>query len=265
MQTPAPIGAGVAVSFSAQPCFNLTRRDSGKISISGGIIDAFRHAAEFAIDLVYPKRCAGCTRRGTWLCEDCRKALTLFSLPWCDRCGVPGTYLRCKCHSTPRNLDQVRSVGPFDGWLRGAVVQFKYHGEWARTAQLAPLLASTIVHLQPIDALIPVPLHPTRLRQRGFNQSLLLAQHAGELLNIEVKEPLIRTRRTDAQVNLGAQQRQANVAGAFTAQPDIAVAGLSIVLIDDVVTTGSTLSACAEALTVAGAASIKAASLAREM
>jgi len=119
--------------------------------------------------------------------------------------------------------------------------------------------------MQLIDALVPVPLHPTRLRQRGFNQSLLLAQQAGELLNVEVKEPLIRTRRTDAQVSLGAQQRKANVAGAFIAQPNIAVAGLSIVLIDDVVTTGSTLSACAEALTVAGAASIKAVSLAREM
>jgi competence protein ComFC len=232
---------------------------------SEGIIDAFRHAAEFAIDLVYPKRCAGCSRRGSWLCEDCRTALTLFSAPWCDRCGVPGTYLRCKCHSTPRNLDLVRSVGPFDGWLRGAVVQFKYHGEWARKAHLGALLANTITQMQLIDALVPVPLHPTRLRQRGFNQSLLLAQHAGELLNVEVKEALIRTRRTDAQVSLGPQQRKANVAGAFTVQPNIALAGLSIVLIDDVVTTGSTLSACAEALTVAGAASIKAVSLAREM
>jgi competence protein ComFC len=233
--------------------------------MTGGNIDAFRHAAEFAVDLVYPKRCAGCSRRGTWLCEDCRTALTLFTPPWCDRCGVPGTYLRCRCHSTPRNLDQVRSVGPFDGWLRGAVVQFKYHGEWARTAHLGALLAGTVAQLQPSDALIPVPLHPTRLRQRGFNQSLLLAQYVGDLLNIEIKEPLIRTRRTDAQANLGAQQRMANVAGAFAAQPNIVVTGLSIVLIDDVITTGSTLSSCAEALTGAGAASVKAVSLAREM
>jgi competence protein ComFC len=122
-----------------------------------------------------------------------------------------------------------------------------------------------IEELQHIDALIPVPLHPTRLRQRGFNQSLLLARQVGGLTGVEVKESLIRTRRTDAQVNLGAEQRMANVAGAFAVHPQIPVAGLSVVLIDDVVTTGSTLSSCAEALINAGASSVKAASLAREM
>jgi predicted amidophosphoribosyltransferase len=82
---------------------------------------------------------------------------------------------------------------------------------------------------------------------------------------VEVKEALIRTRRTDAQVGLGAEERMTNVAGAFAVQPTFPVAGLSIALIDDVVTTGSTLSACAEALIRAGAASVSAASLAREM
>jgi ComF family protein len=110
-----------------------------------------------------------------------------------------------------------------------------------------------------------VPLHDTRLRQRGFNQSLLLAQHTGALLGIDVKDALVRTRRTDAQVNLGSEQRTINVAGAFAVQPNISVAGLAIVLIDDVITTGSTLSGCAEALINAGATSVKAASLAREM
>jgi ComF family protein len=149
--------------------------------------------------------------------------------------------------------------------LRGAVVQFKYHGEWARTPHLGELLAGSVAHLQRVDALIPVPLHPTRLRQRGFNQSLLLAQYAGDSLRVEVKEALVRTRRTNAQVTLGAEQRKVNVAGAFAIKPNIAVAGLSVVLIDDVVTTGSTLSACAEVLIGAGAASVKAVSLAREM
>jgi predicted amidophosphoribosyltransferase len=89
------------------------------------------------------------------------------------------------------------------------------------------------------DALIPVPLHSTRLRQRGFNQSLLLAQHAGSLLGIEVKQALNRTRRTDAQVNLGSTQRMINVAGAFAVRPGFSVEELSIVLIDDVVTPGA--------------------------
>jgi ComF family protein len=122
-----------------------------------------------------------------------------------------------------------------------------------------------IADLQQVDALIPVPLHSTRLRQRGFNQSLLLARQVGCLTGVEVKESLIRTRRTDAQVNLGAEQRMANVAGAFAVDLHIPVAGLSVVLIDDVVTTGSTLSSCAEALINAGATSVKAVSLAREI
>jgi ComF family protein len=119
--------------------------------------------------------------------------------------------------------------------------------------------------MERIDLFVPVPLHPDRLRERGFNQSLLLAQHVGDRLAVQVTEALVRTRRTNAQVNLGAKQRMANVAGAFAIQPEIQVAGLSVVLIDDVVTTGSTLSACAEALLSAGASSVKAASLAREM
>lgn len=231
----------------------------------GGAIKPLRAAAEFAIDLVYPKRCAGCSRRGTWLCSDCGTELHLFTPPWCARCGVPATYTRCTCTSTPETLEQVRSVGPFEGWLRGAVTQFKYHGEWARAAHLGELLATVAADLQPIDTLIPVPLHPARLRHRGFNQSLLLAQKAGAILGVEVQDALIRTRRTDAQVTLGSTQRQANVAGAFAVRRGTVVAGLSIVLIDDVVTTGSTLSACADALREAGASSVRAASIAREI
>ena len=181
---------------------------------SGGNINSFRHAADFAIDFVYPKRCAGCSRRGTWLCVECDTALPRFRSPWCNRCGVPATYSCCKCLSTPKNLEQVRSVGPFDGWLRSAIVQFKYHGEWARAAHLGEPLAAAVAHLPGADALIPVPLHPARLRQRGFDQSLLLAQQVSSLLRLEVMQGLVRTRRTDAQVNLGADQRKVNVAGA---------------------------------------------------
>jgi ComF family protein len=110
-----------------------------------------------------------------------------------------------------------------------------------------------------------VPLHPVRLRQRGFNQSLLLAQELGTLLNLPVEEAIARTRRTQPQVRLGAGERLSNVAGAFVMRAGHDVEDRSFLLVDDVITTGSTLAGCAEALRAAGALSVSAATIAREM
>jgi ComF family protein len=159
----------------------------------------------------------------------------------------------------------VRSVGPYDGWLRGAVIQFKYHGEWGRAEHLGRALARLLHDMMDIDALVPVPLHPSRLRQRGFNQSLLLAQHAGHGVGVAVDDLLTRTRYTTPQVSQGAEMRAINVAGAFSLGPHHEVAGRSLVLVDDVITTGSTLSACAETLLKAGARVVAAATVAREL
>ena len=159
----------------------------------------------------------------------------------------------------------MRSFGPFDGWIRKAILQFKYEAEWARAEHLGPLLASSIEDLHDIDALVPVPLHPARLRQRGFNQSLLLAKHVSALMNLPVEELVVRTRRTQAQAQLRGIDRAANVAEAFGVPVAERVNGRAIVLIDDVVTTGSTLAACASALRAAGATSVSAVTLAREM
>jgi ComF family protein len=233
--------------------------------LTGDSIDRVRVVAEFGIDLMYPKRCAGCGRRGKWVCAHCEAALALFTEPWCQRCGIPPGYGRCRCETLPDALDLVRSVGAYTGWLRGAVIQLKYHGEWGRAQPLGRDLAHRIASVPAVDALVPVPLHPARLRQRGFNQSLLLARHAGRLLDVNVADVLIRTRQTSAQVSLGAEARAMNVAGAFALRPRHEVAGQSFVLVDDVITTGSTLAACAETLLVAGARAVAAATVAREM
>ena len=230
----------------------------------GEMLNLLRTTADFAVDLVYPKRCAGCDRRGTWLCTECERALERFAAPWCDRCGVPAA-MSCRCSSMPDVLGRVRSVGPFEGWLRGTIVHFKYHGEWARADQLGALVAAVAADLGSVDALIPVPLHTARLRQRGFNQSLLVASHAGVCLNTPVEQTLIRIRRTAAQVQLGAQARQSNVSGAFSLAPRHEINGRSFILIDDVITTGSTLAACAEVLLRAGATNVSVATVAREL
>lgn len=159
----------------------------------------------------------------------------------------------------------MRSVGPYSDWLRRAIIDFKYHGEWARAEPLAELLAEAMEDLLPCDGLIPVPLHPSRLRQRGFNQSLLLAQHAAVHRSAPVLDVLARVRRTQAQAQLPAASRDANVRGAFALKPGPSVAGKTVILVDDVLTTGATLTSCAAALLDAGAAGVKVATLAREL
>ncbi len=227
-------------------------------------VDHLRGATAFAIDVVYPKRCAGCGRRGSWLCEACDAGIDHFVPPWCAICGVP-VHLQCRCASLPDGVEQMRSAGPYEGWFRGAVVQCKYHGEWGRAEHLAEMLAKVADDLRPFDALVPVPLHPSRFRQRGFNQAQLLAQHAAKVLAVLIDDVLMRTRRTDPQVHLGATQRFINVQGAIQVKPGSLVSGRSLVLVDDVVTTGSTLAACATALVEAGACCVKAATVTREM
>jgi ComF family protein len=221
--------------------------------------------AAYAVDVVYPKRCAACGRRGAWVCAECESRYLPFAKPWCDRCGIPAYGQHCNCASAPPGLNRVRSFGPFDGWLREAILQFKYDAEWARAQHLGPLLASSVADLPDVDVLVPVPLHAGRLRQRGFNQSLLLAKQISAAMNLPVEEQIVRTRRTQAQARLRGADRAANVADAFAVPFAERVNGRAVVLIDDVVTTGSTLAACAAAARTAGAVSVSAVTLAREM
>jgi ComF family protein len=165
----------------------------------------------------------------------------------------------------PPSLTRVRSIGPFDGWLQRAIVEVKYHGEWARAEHLAEPLAALVNGEIAADALVPVPLHPARLKQRGFNQSLVIARYTANLLEAEVLDVLVRNRRTAPQVSLGARARRENVENAFSATPDVRLGGRSLVVIDDVITTGSTLAACADTLLHAGAGSVSVVTIAREM
>ena len=213
---------------------------------------------------MYPKRCAGCGRRGDWVCAGCDAAFIRFAPPWCLVCGVPVSF-PCHCHSLPEGVSSIRSAGSFDGWLRGAITQCKYHGEWGRIEDLATMLAEVASDLRPIDALVPVPLHSSRLRHRGFNQSHLLTIHAAKILNVQVAPVLVRTRRTEAQVRLGAAQRLRNIQGAIQVLPGSLVLGKNLIVVDDVVTTGSTLAACAATLVRAGADTVHALTVAREM
>jgi ComF family protein len=178
--------------------------------------------------------------------------------PLCECCGREvGAGNRCQdCARDRPRIDGVRACGRFDGAIRQAVHRLKYNGQRALAEPLAELLAKTAHGLPPADAIVPVPLHPTRERQRGYNQSALLGRALGRRLDVPVLEAVSRVRKTDDQVGLDRRRRRENVKAAFACpQPELA-SGRNLLLLDAVCTTGSTLNACAEPLLRAGAATV---------
>jgi ComF family protein len=221
---------------------------------------------------VSPVSGAPVLRSGELTAEDW-KAVTFIERPHCRSCGVPFDHpsyddMDCPaCLASPQAFGCARSVFVYDAASRPMVLSFKHAGRTDAVAAYGRWMARAGADaLKDADALIPVPLHPSRLRKRRFNQSLLLAEAISNLTGVPVDaHALVRVRRTPTQGGLTAKGRARNVAGAFAVR-ERARAGLKsqrLVLIDDVFTTGATLSACVRALKRAGAVNVNAITLAR--
>ncbi|HHB90302.1 MAG TPA: ComF family protein [Anaerolineae bacterium] len=220
------------------------------------------------LDLFFPPKCVYCGRLGDYLCRPCRDEAQPIGREVCIRCGNPMT-VRSVCHlcrrDPPDPLRGIRGVFFYKGPISQSIRSLKYHG----VQELATILGMFLVdylreHPIPIDMLIPVPLHAQRLAARGFNQSELLAQTITRTLGIPTRNDILRrVRATQSQTHLNRVQRQQNVAGAFEPYPGVDLRGRSVLLIDDVATTGATLRACAQPLARAGAAEIWALTVAR--
>ena len=219
-----------------------------------------------ALDLLFPLPCAGCGREGKVICEECLPDLPRLTSPYCAVCATPGNLSPCHwCQENPSNIDGIWAPFLMEGMIKQAIHSFKYRGVRAAAPDLGRLLAGYLAeHPVPGDVLMPVPLHSRRLRYRGYNQSALLARelakHTGHAIELEA---LARFKDALPQVDAGSpSQRRSNVEGSFRCTGK--VSGRKVILVDDVATTGSTISSCAATLKASGAASVWGLVLARE-
>jgi len=218
------------------------------------------------VDLILPPRCGGCRRVGAWLCDRCRASIRRLEEPLCRRCGAEVASPRsdCGCRVRLPALTRLRSAVAYEGPAEKAIHRFKYEG-WRRLSRpLALLLAERLV-VEGVAArwVVAVPLHRDRVRQRGFNQSELLAADLRRMLALDAADgELVRTRSTPPQVGRDRRSRFENVKDAF-AWRGARLRGEPIMLVDDVATTGATLNACAAALNGAGSGPVTGVSIAR--
>ena len=222
-----------------------------------------------ALDLLFPQRCVSCGREGDYICRSCHQSLLLITPPVCPRCGrpQPSGILCSDCIDWQADIDGIRSPFIFDGVMRQAIHELKYRNLRALAAPLAKLLYDYLmVNPVPGEVLVPVPLHRKRLRERGYNQSSLLAREMSKLTGLLVVDDcLVRQQPAPPQARTASiSERQRNVAGAFACR-DGRLRGKQVLLIDDVTTSGSTLNACAGALKSAGAASVWGLVIAKEV
>ena len=236
-------------------------------------------AGRLLLDILLPRTCLHCKRdlsfsTGLPLCPDCLAQLKEVPKLFCQRCGVPlpdgGAHcFHCRGSKAAQyKCSLIRSAQLFNPEARSLAHHFKYRGKTA----LAPFMAGRLVialerygELAPFSVIVPVPVSPDRFKERGYNQSLLLARELGKLSGLEVWEDvLVKVRETRQQALLGRDERAANLLDAFAVAKPAAVRRRHILLVDDVATTGATLEACAMALKKAGALRVAALTFARE-
>jgi len=259
-----------------------------------------QRTAHHLLPLLLPFRCAACGRLGAaataafpaedphgigpareplmrLLCPACRDTIVPVVPPLCSTCGIPfapaaGDDHRCgECVSSPMPLARMRAAAAYQGAMVRLVRQFKYHQRVHLAAAMRPWLAAMYHHhWRPgkVELVVPVPLHRRRLRQRGYNQAWLLARQvfgdkSAPQAPVLRRDVLVRHRDTPAQTGLAGDQRRQNLHGAFSVSDRRDVSEKHVLVVDDVVTTGETIRACADALLAAGARRVDALSMAR--
>ena len=228
------------------------------------------------VELLYPSNCVGCGYPqdvGALLCDKCKATSPRIQAPFCRCCSRPFDGLITQEFACPNCEDRAPafecavSVYQAKGVLRDLIHRFKYGRQFYLRRVLAGYLAEAMqdsrMQAVPVDALVPVPLHPTRLRERGFNQADALAETLSSRTHLPILRCIERRRYTSTQTRFDRFERMQNLRNAFAMRKNSDVRGKHLVLLDDVLTTGSTLHECALVLRTAGAGSVRAITLAR--
>ena len=223
---------------------------------------------------VYPPFCFICeddlNKREHLVCERCWSSFDLIDRPYCQRCGLPlkvrDTTCAC-CESTDFCFSATRAAYVYTEDVRKVIHAFKFQRKTSLARRLGRIMAFTIghdTHFKDVDCLVPVPLHPSRFRERGYNQSALLASEISAELGVNsFPAVLARKKSTKAMTALTPERRLRNVENAFAVTNPETLKGKNVALVDDVFTTGATVNACARALMEAGVAEVKVVTLAR--
>ncbi len=231
------------------------------------IVRLFNQAKNLAQELLFPTQCLSCHRRSEVICYQCAKKISLFKFPVCPVCrkklALSENFEIIPCptanHSYPINF-LFAATAYENSIIEKAIKAFKYKKAEIASETLAKLIFESA---RQIDfkkfCLVPVPLHPAKLRQRGFNQSMLLAQQLALKSNAQIAPVLAKVKTTPPQAELKMQQRLENQLNAFKCTDASLIKGKDILLIDDVATTGATLKECALVLKKNGAKKIGAA------
>ena len=229
----------------------------------------FQKFSQPLLDLLYPPICINCKAADSWLCQDCLAEIDFINPPFCERCGTPlSVHLQTctQCQNNPLHyIDGIRSAAYFENNpIRAAIHTLKYRNHKAIAAILGEILADACRRFDlTAQVIVPVPLHSTRYRERGYNQCELVAVQLAKILNLPVDtHTLQRVRKTKSQMQLRAEERHQNMNDAFACRSN-ELSGQTVLIIDDVCTTGSTLDACAKALKQSGVAFVWGATLAK--
>jgi competence protein ComFC len=220
------------------------------------------------LDWLFPPRCGGCEKVGSRWCEECQGKVPTLRGDLCEKCGRPqqGRGICGYCRSELPPYHALRSWAVFDFPVRQAIIKLKYRRDVGLGDMLAVPLAGLAQALDwPIDFILPVPLGRKRMQERGYNQVALIARPFSLALGLDYHPgALKRKRETVSQVGLSAVERRENMQNAFLADA-LVVRGKTVLVMDDVSTTGSTLSSCSEALLQAGAKDVFALTVARAL